>query len=300
MNYITLQELKANLRLTNFTTDDSLLTSWISKSSRLIDNWKDRRFDIYKDTALLDCPKVEPQLGVFGSYSQQVFAAQTELFLNTSKLDLVDVISITNGDGIVVDLDDCVITRAHGFITKIYLKRSSGVDWLFKDGEWRNAIEVEGYFGSNSFYPECFVGSGETLAAQLTSEATSFVASDINGIADDLITPRFQAGQMLRLNSNAGIEFVIIKSIATNTVTLVRGVNGTTALTHPIATPIENFRVDETVTQMCIRLVQWRYRQKDTDSFDRTFNLAMQTATTPSALPADVRLILGRKGRFSI
>ena len=166
-------------------------------------------------------------------------------------------------------------------------------------GVVEQAISLEGSYGWHEDYTNAFVDSGDTVQVELSAVATSLKVENVNGTTADLQTPRFQVGQMLKLiEADDTYEFVLITAVTedvdyTDELTIVRGVNGTVGIIHVVDRPIYIYRVPGNIVQMALRLVQWRYRQKDSDTFDKIYNLATQSVTTPSALPVDVERILG-------
>ncbi len=47
------------------------------------------------------------------------------------------------------------------------------------------------------------------------------------------------------------------------------------------------------IEQACVRLVKWRYTQKDVDNFDRVYVAGTGVVSVASAIPADVKMALG-------
>ena len=304
MNYATLYDVKQQLGLTA-TTDDALLQKWIARSTALVDWWKGRRYDIVKDTKRFDVPNNSRSFGdvAFGETTQS-----ESLFhptRNSIQLpDLLSAIEVLNGDGEEI-LSTEYLLKPYNETPKSHILLKNGVYWVpDDDGNYENAISVEGYWGFHSNYSNCFVGSGDTVlnAAGLLASSldTSIQVADVNGIANDLISPRFSAGHVIRLSSVNGIEFChIITATAVvgsnDILSVVRGYNGTSPLVHPVGTVIELFRPEDRIVQTVIRLVQWRYRQKDANTFDKIFDAGAQQTIIPSALPADVERILGTR-----
>ena len=308
MQYVTLYEVKRNLGLSNKDTDDAILQDWIVKSSELINLWKGRRYDVVREERRYDTPVSKNlRLGDYGS------AYDIDRLFNSDKpslkvLDLLEVITLTNGDDEEIGPLKYVLKPNNTYPkNRIMLKSESPLQWVPNDDGPEEAISLKGYFGSVTNYGTCYARSGDKLLAEIFSGDTELKVGSYAGVADDLKSPRFQAGQTLRIQSDNGTEFVFIKSIIPgetdyddDTLEVVRGYNGTIAVDHPVDTEVYIFRPSEIVVQMCLRLVQWRYRQKDSDNFDRVYNLATQSVTTPSALPADVYTILGQRGRMTI
>jgi len=307
MNYITIHQVKQQLKLLGTVTDDAIFNNWIGWSCGLIDWWKGRRFDIRKATLKFDTPlQNDSGIGDYyaGDFSQaEILFNSKDLYLNVSAYDLLEVVELLNGDGTVITAAQYILEPANSSNkNRIRLKTSSGIAWLkTSEGDKEQAISLTGFFGYSPSYPDCFVDTNEKITAEagFPTNQNTFVLQDNSESAADFVSPRVQEGNMLRLKSNLGTEFLYVQEVATDdygdTVTVVRHYNGTTAYAHPKDTVIEVFRPHDTIVQMALRLVQWRYRQKDQDNFDRTYNLATQTVTSPTNLPADVRTILGKR-----
>lgn len=301
MNYVTLHQVKEQLKLVNNTTDNNIFNNWIRWSSGLIDWWKGRTFDIQYKQLLLDVPKnVNPAYGDYylGEYTSVERLFSGDIYLDVSKYDLLAIDELLNGDGTEITASDYILEPIDSNIkNRIRLKRSSNVIWQGDaNGNYEQVISLKGLFGYNRNYPNCFVDTLEVIPeGGLSSSSNLLLLSNVSGIAEDLISPRIQVGQMLKIED----EFVSVLSISSDDygdlLTLKRAYNNTTAVAHDAGKQIYVYRPDDDIVQIALRLVQWRYRQKDQDTFDRTYNLTTQTVTSPTSLPADVRLILGTR-----
>ena len=311
MDYITLIQAKRQLKLSaSESSDDQIIQDWITFSSKLIELWKGRVYYPYVKTVLYNSPINElSSFGTFDSFQssalQQVYAPDKQIL--HLKNDLLEVIELLNGDGVEIDTFylEPVSSYPKNRITLFKDAAGNTLRWLEDDnGNSLQAISLKALWGYVSNYPDCFVGSGDTTEdAPLLAADTEIDVNDADGVADDLQSPRFQAGQLLRLETGGNYEFLLCKSVntTTNKLEVVRAQKGTTALVSvPQNTQIKIFRPNADIVQMCIRLTQWRYRQKDSDDFARTYNLGTGIISNPSALPADVKLILGERGKFKI
>lgn len=306
--YSTLYEMKKHLGLLTKDADDSLIQDWINRSTGLIEWWKDRKYYPHKETQMLDCPVRNADR--FGSYGTNfpgfdpvnIAFNSEELFLKVE--DLLEVFELLNGDGAEIEAADYLLEPATVFPkARILLKKTPGLLWRPSNLDYKQVISLEAMWGFVENYLTCFVNSASLIenAGGINDTATTISVLDFDGLTDDLVSPKFQAGQMLKAED----EFMFLKSATAGDyedgeLEVVRGFVGTTKAAHAEDTPIYIYRIPMEVQQMCLRLVQWRYRQKDNDNFDRIFNLATQSVSTPSALPADVAVILGRRGRFRL
>lgn len=295
MYYATLQELKRYAGLTT-ATEDALLTSFLRWSTRLIDAYKARRYDVRLATILHNAP-LETRSS-FGVYDRALAAASglKKLILLD---DLLEIVELLNGDGVELTADEYLLEPLEKTPYSVVTLRA-GASWVADDnGDVAGAISVQGFWGCHPDYGNAFVDSLDTVRDNpLTANTTSLHVTDISGVTSDLDSPRFQAGQMLRIE-NEFVYVVAATAVVGNDdlLTIQRGYNGTTAAQHAQGTAIKIFRPDDNIAQACIRLAAWRYQQKDVDNFDKTYAVGTGVVSVPAALPADVRDLLGAKGK---
>lgn len=298
MHYSTLHEVRAYLRLTGTeTADDDLLTFFIGGSVRAIDEYTRRRFDVRLETRSFDYPF--PKRDLMGVYDVEMWVYQMNAAADYSKQrlrmddDLLEVVTLTNGNGVEIDSSDYYLSPANMYPKHaVRLVSGSGVTWQYgENGETAQVIDVEGYWGRHRRYERAWVDSGDDVQNDpLAIAETVLEVSDYSGATADLESPRFQVGQMLKIGS----EFVFVQSINTvdNELTIERGYNGTTAVEHVQGTAIYVYRPEQNIRLACSRLAAWRYRQKDVDTFDKSAILGSGIAIIPSTMPADVRELL--------
>lgn len=293
INYATLYEFKRYRGggLLTSTTDDALIQKLLTWSTGVIHKVKGRRYDVRLATILHDAPIRESS--AFGVYdrSRRLPTRERSLILRE---DLLEMVELKNGDGTVLASGEYFLSPSSTPYSVVRL--SNGIAWLPDDnGNLAQAISVKGWWGYHDDYPNCFVDSLDTVIDNpLSAGSTTIKVSNVNGTASDLDSPRFQAGMLLR----AGSELMYLVSATANDpaddeLTVVRGVNGSTAASHAQGTKIEIFRPMSFVNQAAIRLTAWRYAQKDTDQFDKTYAAGSGITVVPTALPEDVRLLLG-------
>lgn len=134
MAYITLADAKAYLGIpTGTTTDDTLLTGFISPAQAYIDAHCNRTFEASADTTRrFDASHEGGDLG--GEHNRS-------LLLDA---DLCQITSITNGDGTVITSTDYTTVPRHETPWyEIRLKRFSDYVWEY-EGDPENAIVVVG------------------------------------------------------------------------------------------------------------------------------------------------------------
>jgi hypothetical protein len=156
---------------------------------------------------------------------------------------------------------------------------------------------VTGWWGYHEDWSNAWQDSQDTVENDpLTSTGTSISVNDADGA--DLFgnTPRFKVGQTLRIET----EYVYVTAVTaatTNTLTVIRGVNGTTAAAHDQNTAIYVYRPMHEIEQAALRLSHWLYGQKGAGYQSRIRNLAAGTLEIPENAPGDVLMIAARYTR---
>lgn len=177
----------------------------------------------------------------------------TELLLTD---DLLSLHSVTNGDGREIDVSDVVHASAG------HLRLTNGEAFVYDDTP-EDAIAVTGVWGYHPNYSVAWSDSGDTVQdASLSADATTISVTD----ADAGAVPRFQVGQLLRIDDE--YLHLIAVDTDTNTLTVKRGVQGTTAAVHNNGASIEVYQVPADVAQLALRWALWLYREPD--SFTQT------------------------------
>jgi hypothetical protein len=233
-DYTTIVAVKTNYLDVTGSADDVLLADMIRSVSRDIDNLTKRRFYPRAETHYYDTPKRNHPTINFDD-------------------DLLALTTLTNGDG-------DAITSAY---YKLYplnrtpkeslaLLASSSEQWQANsDGDPEGAITILGVFGYHLDYPNAWVATGGTV-----QNTTSISAS---GTSLTVQTGTVKAGWLLQI----GAEWLYASAVAvstTDTVTVVRGVNGSTAAIHLNGAAISRWVVDESVEMIARVGVAASYR----------------------------------------
>lgn len=96
-------------------------------------------------------------------------------------------------------------------------------------------------------------------------------------------------GQLLRIEDEYLHGLAI--NTTTNTLTVARGVNGTTAASHAQSTAIDVYAIPADIRGVCLRIASWLYKQPDAGFVQATGGLRGALAVPP-ALPDDVQRLL--------
>lgn len=115
----------------------------------------------------------------------------------------------------------------------------------------QRSVRVAGVWGYADDREAAWEDSQDTVENNpLSAASTAISVNDADGADLWGVTPRFSAGQLLRIGSE--ICELTAADAGTNALTVVRGCNGSTAAEHPQNTPISIWRPPEPVKQSAI------------------------------------------------
>lgn len=267
--YATLDALRRTLGLTaDQTGDDSLLRGALAAASRLIEAYTGRWFAPVIQTRRYCLPEG----GV--------------LLLDG---DLLALDTLTNGDGTVIPAGALHLHPAAGSVkASIVLDRTQAA--FVCVGDPVDAIQVTGVWGYHPDWATAWRDSGDAVADDpLAADAVTVTVSDADGADAAGESPRFAAGQLLTLDA----EYLRVLAVdaETNTLSVARGVHGSTAAQHAEGSALAVYQPPADIVQVSLRVAAWLYRQKDAGYVQVAGGLRGQM-TVPPALPEDVQQIL--------
>lgn len=113
---------------------------------------------------------------------------------------------------------------------------------------------LTGVWGYHSDYANAWRLSGQTLAADIISSATSFTVSDVDGADPYGFVPALSRGQLVRFGSS-GTDYAILTATNTdnNTVSMVRSVLGGTGAAQTSGTAVYVWDVEEPIRRVTAR-----------------------------------------------
>jgi hypothetical protein len=135
---------------------------------------------------------------------------------------------------------------------------------------------ITGVWGYHADYANAWLAV-DTLQADLNATATTFTVEDIGGDTPLGDTPRISAGHVVRIDDEW--MDVIDTSTVTNTVTVRRGVNGSTAATHDEDAAVSVYLVDENIRRATARQAAYQYTRQG--AYDTTRISDFSTITFP-------------------
>lgn len=177
--------------------------------------------------------------------------------------DLLDVETLTNGDGSTISSSQYVL-RPSNLYPKyaIRLKDSGSTSWTYTTA-WEDAITVDGWWGYHGDYDNAWSATGDTVqnATGITAATQSITVSDMDAL-DANYRPRFQIGMWIKIDNEC--MRVVNASTTTNVLTVIRGQLGTTAATHANGASITSYNAQYDIAQACIGLTIWLERNDGT------------------------------------
>lgn len=228
----TLYELQRHLGLaeTDAATDADLRRALI-KASHLIETLTQRRYCPYIESRELPLDPAHPD----------------ELILPD---DLLQLTSIHRGDGGAINLDTVRRVPNHPDLPASLLVANKGAAG-FSDGS-AEGLSVTGVWGWHDRWTRAWPDSGDTVRDNpLSDAATTVSVDDADAIDTHTGAPRFQFGQLLRIEE----EYLRLTAIDAdnNQVSVLRGVQGSQLASHARGMRIETFAAVPAIRDLCLR-----------------------------------------------
>lgn len=205
---------------------------------------------------------------------------------------LLSVTTLVDGQGTTLVEGTDFYPYPRGVTPILYLRtiESSGKNWsLFSNG-WQDAIVITGVYGWRKRYSEAWVSSGDAITSVggINTSATAFTVTDADGNNALGTAPRFSAGNLIQVES----EWMSITAtdIVTNTLTVIRGVRGTTTAIHAQSTAISVFAPESDIVRACVRWAAYLYARMG--AFEQTSFDGVATVSFPPDAPTEVANIL--------
>lgn len=129
------------------------------------------------------------------------------------------------------------------------LQLTQGYTW-YPEEDPPNEILVTGVWGWHEDYTNAF-DKVDDLAANITASATTLTVADADGTDLNGFTPRFSPGNLIQIGSE--LMDVTAVNTTTNTLTVRRGVNGTTAAAHTLGDDVKVYQVDPRIRRIAAR-----------------------------------------------
>jgi hypothetical protein len=276
--YITLAQFKRYQGIDADQADqDWLIRELLEGASRTWDTWTQRRF----------YPRIETR---YYDYREgyQLRLDDDLLAVTTLKTD--------NGDTTISASDYWPMAGSSYGATpysRIVLDTTTATPLTYSSTRQR-ANAVTGIWGYHSDWANAWALATTTTEALDTSETGIDVTAAAGG---DWMARgnRFEAGMLLLI----GTEYAYVTAVdmPSDELTVIRGVNGSTAAAHDTSASVYAYRPDPGVVQAIRRLTAWMWHQKDNQSFMITGYPEIGIVEAPPGLPADLQRLVARYRR---
>lgn len=250
--------------------DDAVILRILEATSRYIDSATRRQFTPTIATKSYDAPEGR------------------EMWLGE---DLLAATTITNGDGDAIASTEYVLHPSNSYPKyAIKLRDSSSETWEEDDdASAEQVIDILGVWGYNDDYTNAWRTSGAVLSAAIaTTTATTFTCT----------TGIIKTGMLLKIDS----EYLQVTGTAqgtTDTITVTRGANGSTAAAHLISTAVYYWEVQPDITQAALDIAMSIYKRRYGENTASAATVtAVGVVVTPRDVPAMAADILRRYARM--
>lgn len=236
--FVTLYRLRQHLGFAETdTAEDSRLLTLLEAAAALLEQGTQRHFT----------PRYATIAHSFNLYDSAGLLLQQ---------DLLALTSLINGDGSSIPLSHVVILPGE-------LRLINGAVFVY-DNTPLNAIDVTGIWGWHDDWLNAWRDSGDTVQNNpLSAAGLSLTVNDVDGADAENDLPRFQVGQLLKIEDEY-LRVLAVNTVA-NTLTVLRGVNGSPATSHAQNTPIRVYQPPRDAELVCLRLAAWLYREPDNE-----------------------------------
>lgn len=207
--------------------------------------------------------------------------------------DLLEVTTLTNGDG------ETLTESTHYYLYplseypkwRIDIRRDVREVFQYKSTAQRQ-ISVAGIWGFHDDWGNAWADSGDAVAdaGGVNASATSITVTDVDGADAWGLQPRFKADTLVKIDSE--YLWVTATNTTANAITVVRGVNGSTAAAHDAGAGIYTYQPPQDVVHAITRWVMYMYDQKDTGVYETTAMPGAGVIQVPQGIPKDVRLAM--------
>ena len=273
-SYVSFDDLREYLGQDSGDADTTLVKRFAEKASRQLDRWcLGRRFYPRTEIRYYDHP-----------------ADATRLKLDDDLL-AVSAFTTENGDTEITSGNYYLMCGGVYGLTpydRIVLKTDSTQSSLSYSGTMQQANAVTGTWGYHEDWGNAWEDSQDTVENDpLTASGTSITVNDADGADLYALTPRFKILQLLKIED----EYLYVTAVDTtgNKLTVIRGVNGTTAAAHVQDTAIYIYRPMPDIVQATLDLAKYLYMHKDSSDGDVTMFPEAGAVTVPQGVPITVK-----------
>lgn len=286
--YCTLADVRSELNA-NSTVDDKKVMRGVRQLSRRIDS-------IFRSSGAFFAPTIETRDIALDPLN--INSANRTLILRSTSGTLSYLLDFTS-----LTINNQTLTI--GTNVQAYPPRVSPVPQLQLIGDcarsWYSYLScgggawgpqfgtVTGVWGYNTDYSHAWLGVDTLSAAILNTTATTFTVANVDGDNPYAESPRISAGNLIQIDTEW--MDVVATDIVTDTVTVIRGVNGSTAATHVLGAVVSVYLVPEDIRRIC-RQAAFQYAR--IGAFDIVRQSDFSTVQFPEDLLTEIRNLLNQ------
>lgn len=279
--YISLENLRSFISLASGdTSDDTELKKFIKDASRDIDKHCFRRFYPYRTASPLkyNIPCSNGELRV----NEELLEVKGLSDLNGSSAISNDVYWLKNGD----EWNSTPYDR-------IIIDDSSGSQFNYS-GTPQRAIHIDAIIGYHSDYSNAWCNSNASLTANLSNNTGSLSLSGSSGDDSFGNSSRIQTMNLIKIDE----EFMYVKDgNGVSGLFVVRGINGTSAVTHASGAIVYVWKPEDDVVTSCKELSAYYYTKSKSPYTGRVANLSAGIIELPDNMPPSTSFRLNKLQR---
>ena len=275
--YGLMADLKLLISDYSGTDDDATMRSICEAASRYLDAKTHRWFYPLITTRYYDHP-----------------ADATRLLVDKDLLEVSEF--TTQNTEVEVTADQYFLMCANSYnltpYDRIVLKTDGSRTRLLFTGTMQKADAVTGTWGYHEDWSNAWQSSNDSIqdASGINATVAAITVTDADGADIYGVTPRFKIGQTLKIED----EFLYLTAISTNALTVIRGVNGSTAATHATATAIYVYRPMKDIEDAALAMAKWLWARRESQGFERIIVPAPGVIDLPAGLPVEMMMAIAR------
>lgn len=255
--YATLAETKSQMEAYN-STDDMKLLSYIRQVSNRIDRtfMPKRRAPVFapyietRSNFRLEGERVNSQDGTF--YFGEPLLALTAVTVGTQTPVVGTDVQLYQGEVAPYRTLQLLDRCCNGWYRYVECTGCAAIPFVTIAGTW----------GYNVDWSNAWLNTLQTVTngGGIDADDTSFTVTDVDAANANGITPAFSTGNLIQIDTE-WLE-VTATNTSTNTVTVKRGMNGSTAAAHAQGTAVYAFQVEEQIKRAVIRQAGFQYAKQ--------------------------------------
>ena len=302
--YATMAQIKeylVNLK-GEYVKDNQIIQRFALQASRRLDRACKRHFMPVRETRTYDHPGGGYTTAAYPQNITGPHLTSASSYVSTPAVlcvdeDLLEIATLTTQNG------STTISASNYFLKsgdeynrspyeRIELKTDGTQTTFLYSGTTQQANSVDGFWGYHDDWDNAWAQVDTVQDNPLTSSDTTVTVADVDGVDEQGFTPRFHLQQLIRFGPDSSAEYAYItgKSEEANTLTVVRGVNGTTAAEQTQSTDIYVYRPMADIQEALLLLAVYSYRRKDSVGTvdDRALASSTGVLVMPPKLPEEV------------